>query len=511
MTTRLYIPADTLAIALGADDIARAIGQEAKMRGESVDIIRNGSRGLCWAEPLLEVQTDKGRIAYGKITKADVASLFDAGFLCGGTHEKCLGPVDDIPYLKAQKRSVFKTCGLDDPCDIDAYIAHRRFTGLRAALAKKPGQIIDEIQTSGLRGRGGAAFPAAIKWRTMAEAKGTQKTIVCNADEGDSGTFADRLIMEGDPFLLIEGMVIAGLATGADKGIIYLRSEYPLARDVLEKAITVAEENHWLGKNIQGIGKTFSLSVFVGGGSYVCGEETALLESLEGKAGIVRSKPPLPALEGLDGQPTLINNVITLCAVPDILAKGGAWYAGQGAGSSTGTLPFQLAGDVRFGGLVEVPFGLTIRELIEGFGGGTRSGLPIKAIQIGGPLGAYLRPSQFDTPLTYEALTALGAGIGHGGIVVFNETADMRMQARFAFEFCALESCAKCTPCRIGAQRGAELLAANIPDLALIQDLCEVMVEGSACAMGSMTPIPVQSAIEHFPDDFNAHPRLAAE
>ncbi|PHS28192.1 MAG: formate dehydrogenase [Robiginitomaculum sp.] len=511
MTTRIYIPADMLAIALCADEVARAIAETAKTNGTEIEIIRTGSRGACWAEPLIEVETDTGRIAYGKISADDVPGLFAADFLGGGAHEKHLGLVDDISFLQTQQRHIFKSCGLYAPCDLASYAANGGFAGLRAALSMCAENIIDEVEVSGLRGRGGAAFPAFIKWRTVQGANGPQKYIVCNADEGDSGTFADRLIMESDPFLLIEGMVIAGLSTQADKGVIYLRSEYPLARRVLEKAITVAQEQNWLGADIQGSGKAFDISLFVGGGSYVCGEETALLESLEGKAGIVRSKPPLPALEGLHGQPTLIHNVLTLCAVPEIIAKGGDAHAKLGASRSAGTMCFQLAGDIKHGGLVEEPFGISLRALLDDFGGGTRTGLPIKAVQIGGPLGAYLPPSLFDTPLTYEAFAALGAGLGHGGIVVFNENTDMRAQARYAFEFCAHESCGKCTPCRIGAVRGAELLASDTPDLGLVDDLCEIMVAGSACAMGSMTPIPVQSAMKHFPDEFGARATQAAE
>lgn len=512
MSTRVFIPADMLAIALGADDIAAAMAVEAQQCGANIEIIRNGSRGLCWAEPLVEVHTKKaGRMAYGNIALDDVPALFDADFLNGGRHEKSLGPTEDIAFLANQTRFIFKNCGLYAPCDVDAYSSHGGFTGLRAALDKQPAEIIDEVQTAGLRGRGGAGFPAAIKWRTVLGADGPEKYVVCNADEGDSGTFSDRLIMEGDPLRLIEGMAIAGLATGANQGVIYLRSEYPVAKAVLSTAIAHAEAAGWLGHNIQGSGKAFHIKLFIGGGSYVCGEETALLESLEGKRGIVRAKPPLPALQGLHGKPTVINNVITLCAVPDILARGGAWHQALGVGRSTGTMPFQLSGDVKYGGLIEAPFGLSLRALIEGYGGGTRSGRALKAIQIGGPLGAYLPPSLFDTPLDYEALTAIGAGVGHGGIVVYSAATDMREQARYAFEFCAIESCGKCTPCRIGAVRGAEALAKDAPDMALIEDLCEVMTDGSACAMGGMTPIPVQSAILHFPNDFAARRKDAAQ
>ena len=511
MSTSVYIPADTLAIALGADAIAGAIKSEAEARALDVSIMRNGSRGLCWAEPLVEVDTPSGRMAYGNVSADDVPGLFAAGFLQGGAHPKALGPVEEIPYLKAQSRHIFKTCGLYAPTGIEAYQAHGGFAALDKALAMTPDAIVREIEASGLRGRGGAGFPAFIKWRTVAGAAATTKYIVCNADEGDSGTFADRLIMEGDPFLLIEAMAIAGLAVGAQEGIIYVRSEYPLAVKVLQEAIAIAQASGWLGADIQGSSKGFDVRVFVGGGSYVCGEETALLESLEGKRGVVRSKPPVPALEGLHGQPTLIHNVITLCAVPDIITRGGTWHGALGTGKSTGTMCFQLAGDVCRGGLVEAPFGLTLRALLDDFGGGTRSGKAIKAVQIGGPLGAYLPPALFNTPLTYEAMAAIGAGVGHGGVVVFNENADMRAQARYAFAFCAHESCGKCTPCRIGSVRGAELLDEENPDLALVEDLCTVMVEASACAMGTMTPIPVRSAMQHFPDEFAAPQSQAAQ
>jgi len=423
--------------------------------------------------------------------------------LTGGAHKKCLGLTEDIPWLANQTRVIFNRCGVIDPLSIAEFETHGGFVGLTKALHLAPAQIIEQILASGLRGRGGAGFPAGIKWQTVAAATGPTKHIVCNADEGDSGTFADRLIMEGDPFRLIEGMVIAGLATGAEHGVIYLRSEYPFAAKILETALRLAEKANWLGEDIQGSGKHFALELFVGAGSYVCGEETALLESLEGKPGIVRSKPPLPALEGLHGEPTVINNVITLCAVPDIITHGGKWHSTIGMERSTGTMPFQLAGNVAKGGLVELPFGATLDVLVNEFGGGTRDGTPVRAVQIGGPLGAYLPPELFGTQTDYEAFTTIGAGIGHGGIVLYGAGVNMREQAAYAFEFCAEESCGKCTPCRIGAVRGMELLEKPTIDHALIDDLCEVMIKGSACAMGAMTPIPVQSAMKYFPEDFS--------
>ncbi|VAW19310.1 NAD-dependent formate dehydrogenase beta subunit, partial [hydrothermal vent metagenome] len=436
MSIRVFVPFETTAIALGANALVAALDKAAQTNGADIEIIRNGSRGLLWAEPMLEVATKKGRVAYKNVSANDVESLFDADFLNGGEHEKSLGLTEQIPYLKNQQRVIFNRCGLIDPLNLKDFVAHGGFNGLKTALCLEPEQIIAEIAASGLRGRGGAAFPAAIKWQTVLDAPGQIKHIVCNADEGDSGTFADRLIMEGDPFRLIEAMIIAGLATKAEHGVIYLRSEYPVAEKILRQAIALATKAGWLGDNIAGSNKNFKLEIFVGAGSYVCGEETALLESLEGKRPIVRNKPPLPAISGLFGQPTLVNNVLTLCAVPDILERGGQWHAKLGVARSTGTMAFQLAGDVKKGGLVEVPFGLSLRQLVEDFGGLTRSKKPLRAVQVGGPLGAYLPQEMLDLKLDYEAFAQAGAGLGHGGIVLFNSNVDMRQQAQYAFEFC---------------------------------------------------------------------------
>jgi formate dehydrogenase iron-sulfur subunit len=500
MSTTVYVPRDSAALAVGADRVARRIVDEAARRGLGLQLVRNGSRGLFWLEPLVEVATSLGRIAYGPVTPDDVPALFDAGFLIGGTHALRLGPTDDIPYLKKQERLTFARVGVTDPLSLDDYLAHEGFQGLQRALSLTPEQVVQEVIDSGLRGRGGAAFPAGIKWKTVAAAQATQKYIVCNADEGDSGTFSDRMVMEGDPFMLIEGMVIAGLATGATQGYIYVRSEYPHAIATLHEAIRLAEAAGHLGG--------FKLEVRKGAGSYVCGEETALLESLEGKRGIVRAKPPVPALAGLFGQPTVVNNVITLATVPLILARGASHYRDFGMGRSRGTLPIQLAGNILHGGLVEKAFGITLRELLHDYGGGSASGRPIKAVQVGGPLGSYLPDSQWDVPLDYEAYAALGGVLGHGGIVVHDDTADLSKLARYAMEFCAIESCGKCTPCRIGSTRGVEVIDKitsnqNRPQqVQLLRDLCDTMLHGSLCAMGGMTPYPVLSALNHFPQDF---------
>ncbi len=507
-TITVYVPRDSAALAAGADSVARRIAKEAAARGLMLEIVRNGSRGMFWLEPLVEVNTPAGRIAYGPVTPDDVAGLFDAGFLTGGRHPLALGPTEEIPYLKKQERLTFSRMGITDPVSLTDYQAYEGFAGLRRALALAPGEIVQQVLDSGLRGRGGAAFPAGIKWKTVLGTAAAQKYVVCNADEGDSGTFSDRMTMEGDPFMLIEGMTIAGLATGATKGYIYVRSEYPHAIATLNEAIRVAEAAGFLGDNILRSGKRFSLEVRKGAGSYVCGEETALLESLEGKRGIVRAKPPLPAIEGLFGRPTLINNVITLASVPLILARGAAFYRDYGVGRSRGTLPMQLAGNIKYGGLVEKAFGVTLRELLYDYGGGSASGRPIKAVQVGGPLGAYLPESKWDLPLDYEAYAAVGGTVGHGGIVVHDDTADLSKLARYAMEFCALESCGKCTPCRIGSTRGVEVIdkirgTHNRPQqVMLLRDLCDTMVHGSLCAMGGMTPFPVLSALDHFPQDF---------
>ena len=506
--TRIYVPRETAAVSVGADEVALEIAREAKRTGVRVQLIRNGSWGASWLEPLVEVEVDGVRIAYGNVTAADVPSLFASDLVRGGKHERRLGPINEVPYLINQDRWTFWRCGLVEPLSLEDFRKHQGFNALEKALADGPEAVLDAVTASGLRGRGGAGFPTGIKWRTVAETTSEQKYIACNADEGDSGTFSDRMLMEGDPLGLIESMAVAGFAVGASKGYIYLRSEYPLTHTILSRALELARDAGWLGENIQGSGFDFDIDLHLGAGSYVCGEETAMLESLEGKRGIVRYKPPLPAHAGLFGEPTVVNNVVTLGSVPNILNLGGERYAQMGVNRSKGTLAFQLTGNIKRGGLVEKSFGVTVRELIEGYGGGTASGRPVKAVQIGGPLGAYLSAEQLDTPLDYEAFSEIGAMIGHGGIVVFDDTADMAQQARFAMEFCAIESCGKCTPCRIGSTRGVEVIDRMIAgdnreeNYDLLVELCDTLEHASLCAMGGMTPYPVRSVLKHFPEDF---------
>jgi formate dehydrogenase iron-sulfur subunit len=495
---------DALALACGADAAAAAF----ERAGCTVE--RVSSWGMAWLEPLVEVDG----IGWGPVGAEDVPHI-----ISGKAEDKCIGPIAAHPFLAGQNRLTFARAGRTRPLDLGDYAMTGGWAGLDRARSLAPLDVIAEVILSGLRGRGGAGFPAGVKWRTVAEAPGTRKYIVCNADEGDSGTFADRMLMEGDPFALIEGMAIAAHAVGAEQGYVYVRSEYPHAIRKLKSAIDLVAPRI----------APFRIEVRVGAGAYVCGEETSLLNSLEGKRGEVRAKPPLPAIAGLFGCPTVVNNVLTLAAVPHILRDGGAsLYAGLGVGRSRGTMPIQLGGNIRYGGLVEVPFGVTLGELVNDIGGGTASGRPVKAVQVGGPLGAYIHPKHFDLPFDYEAYIAAEALIGHGGVVVFDDSADMRAQARFAMQFCAAESCGKCTPCRIGAVRGVELIdriaqgsrAAdpvealaqmhNAPkagrsrqeEVALLEDLCETMRFGSLCALGGFTPFPVLSALNHWPEDF---------
>ncbi|MFF3948080.1 formate dehydrogenase beta subunit [Streptomyces sp. NPDC001902] len=509
-TVTVYVPRDSAARSVGADEVADALRRVAAEREAPVDVVRNGSRGMLWLEPLVEVVTPAGRVGYGPVAPSDVEGLLAAGMLEGADHPLRLGVVDELPWLARQTRVTFSRVGVTDPLSPEDYLRHGGLAGLRTALGMAPADVVTEVTDSGLRGRGGAGFPAGIKWKTVMDCADELKFVCCNADEGDSGTFADRMVMEGDPFMLIEGMTIAAHAVGAREGYFYIRSEYPDAVATMRAAIGIAREQGWLGEGILGSPLDFDLHVRVGAGAYICGEETSMLESLEGKRGTVRAKPPIPAIEGLFGKPTVVNNVLTLATVPVILAEGAKAYRELGVERSRGTQVFQLGGNIARGGIVETAFGVTLRELVEEYGGGTFSGRPVRTVQVGGPLGAYLPPSMFDLPMDYEAFAEAGAMLGHGGVVVFDESVDMAAQARFAMEFCAEESCGKCTPCRVGSVRGVEVIDKIVAgqqrdeNLALLEDLCELMTDGSLCAMGGLTPMPVRSAIAHFPDDFLA-------
>jgi formate dehydrogenase iron-sulfur subunit len=505
---KVFVPLDAAAIAVGADRVAKAIAAEAQKRNLEIALVRTGSRGMFWLEPLVEVATPAGRVGYGPVTPQDVPSLFDAGFLEGKPHPSCIGLVEEVPFLKRQTRLVFARSGLGDPLSLEDYRTLGGLRGLERAIALGPEEIVAEVKRSGLRGRGGAGFPTGIKWETAARAPGAKKYIVCNADEGDSGTFADRVLVEGDPFTLIEGMIIAGIAVGATQGYIYIRSEYPHAVRTMTKAIDIARDAGLLGSQIADSRYAFDIEVRVGAGAYICGEETSMLESIEGKRGQVRAKPPLPVLSGLFGRPTVINNLLSLASVLFILSEGSQAYADFGWGRSRGTMPVQLAGNVKQGGIFECAFGITLGELVYEIGGGTSNGRPVRAVQAGGPLGAYFPPALFDTPYDYEAFAARDGLIGHGGIVLFDDKVDMAQMARFAMEFCAHESCGKCTPCRIGSIRGVETIDKIIAgrerekNIDLVRDLCETLKFGSLCALGGLVPYPVLSALKYFPEDF---------
>ncbi len=506
---KIYVPHDFGAQSVGADEIAAIL----EKRGAQV--VRNGSRGLYWLEPMIEVESDQGRFAFGPLNAA-LAEGMDLDAAAKGEGEKALGAVDEIEWLKKQNRQTFKRCGTIEALNIEDYKAHGGLKGLERALKMTPQEVVDEVKTSGLRGRGGAGFPTGIKWQTVLDTEAAQKYIVCNADEGDSATFADRMLMEGDPFTLIEGMVIAGIATGATMGYVYIRSEYPQSFHVMNEAIKAAHEAGLLG-DVLGSGHMFEMEARLGAGAYVCGEETALLESLEGKRGLVRAKPPLPAIEGLFGQPTVINNVLSLASVPVIMENGGATYAELGFERSRGTIPVQIGGKAMRGGMFEVEFGMTLGEIVNDLAGGTWGG-DVKAVQVGGPLGAYFGPEDFDLKFDYEAFAGAGGLIGHAGITIFGQDANMAQMARFAMEFCAIESCGKCTPCRLGSTRGIEVIDNIVGDVEreknveILYDLCDLMESGSLCALGGFAPYPVRSALKIAPEDFGlTAQQIAAE
>ena len=502
---KIYIPKETSACSVGSDLIAEkinALTQEHK----HISIIRNGSWGAFWLEPFVEIEINGNRVGVSYLNK-DISHLTSIEEFIDDFNNSKPHNILEIDFIKQQTRLVFSRIGLDDPLDLSQYCNSGGYKGLEKSFEIGQQKTIDEIKKSGLNGRGGAAFPTAIKMQTVLDQESKTKYVACNADEGDGGTFSDRLIMECDPYSLIEGMTIAAYSVGANHGYIYLRSEYPLAKYFLTEAIKILKSHNLLGKNILGKNFTFDIELRIGAGSYVCGEETAMMESIEGRRGLVRSKPPLPAIKGLFHQPTLINNVITLASMSVILLRGKEIFSQFGSGKSVGTMPYQLCGNIKQGGLIEVPFGITLNEMIYDFGAGTFNEKPVHAVQIGGPLGIYLPTHLLNTPLTIEALMDLNGSLGHGGVIVFDDSTNMALQAKFAMDFCAIESCGKCTPCRIGSVRGVELIdkiyngTAVKADRILLEELCETMETTSLCAMGGMTPNPVRSIIKYFPNE----------
>ena len=487
---RLYLSNDTSSQAAGVGHLAEWLQERT-----DIQLLRTSSRGAFYLEPMIERDGPEGRLLWPNVTVDDLPNVI-AGR--GGV------PADNVPYLAKQTRATFSNFGITQPLALDEYRAPGGFNGLEAALAMSPDAIIQELKVARLRGRGGAAFPVWNKWRAALQTEADEKYVVVNADEGDAGTYCDRMVMEGDPFRLIEGMLICAHAIGASKGFIYCRQEYPAAAAAVRTAIRKADEAELLELD----GRTFSIDIVLGGGSYVCGEETALLESLEGRRGVVRAKPPYPAISGLYHRPTIVSNVLTFAIVPSILARGGAWHASLGTEASRGTAVLQIGGRVKQPGLVEIPFGMTLRHVLEEFGGGMTAGARFKAVQVGGPLGSLFPESRLDIPICYDAFADAGAILGHGGIVVYDDETDMVELARHFMAFTADESCGKCTPCRIGSIRAREILElvqsgrAKPDDLTLLADLGETMKTASLCALGGRAPYPVMTAIEHFGNEF---------
>ncbi|TKB34744.1 MAG: formate dehydrogenase [Nitrospira sp.] len=438
--TRLYLSNDTSSRAAGADKLADAWRDRSE-----IQLIHTSSRGAFFLEPMVERDTAGGREAWFNVLPNDLPRIV-AGV--GGTK------VAEIPYLQQQTRFTFANFGITEPLALDEYQSRGGFKGLAAAQSLSPDAIVDVLRLSGLRGRGGAAFPVWKKWQVAQQTESEQKYVVANADEGDAGTYSDRMMMEGDPFRLIEGMMICARAIGATRGYLYCRYEYPAAARAMQFAIQKAREADLFDCDDY----PFDLEVVTGAGSYVCGEETALLESLEGRRGVVLAKPPYPAVSGLYGKPTIVSNVLTFATLPNILANGGAWHASLGTEGSRGTMALQIGGRVKQPGLVEVPFGLTLRDVLDRFGGGMAPGARLKAVQVGGPLGSLFPESQLDIPICYDAFAGAGAILGHGGIVVYDDDTSMVDLARHFMAFTADESCGKCTPCRVGSVRGREIL-----------------------------------------------------
>jgi len=492
---RLYLSNDTSSCAAGTERLAEAWRQRS-----DVELVRTSSRGAFYLEPMVERDSPEGRLAWCHVTADDLPKILAGD---GGN------PVSTIPFLSKQTRHTFAAFGMTEPLSLEAYQAHGGFAGLRKARQVSPSAIIREIKTSRLRGRGGAAFPVWKKWDVAATTTADRKYVVANADEGDAGTYCDRMIMEGDPFRLIEGMLICARAIGAGAGYIYCRQEYPAATACLRAAIRAAGEAGWLESD----GQPFTIEVVSGAGSYVCGEETALLESLEGRRGVVRARPPHPAQSGLYGRPTIVSNVLTFATIPNILARGGAWHASLGTEGSCGTIALQLGGRVKQPGLIEIPFGLTLREVLDQFGQGVADGARLKAVQVGGPLGSLFTDAQLDIPICFDEFAKADAILGHGGIVVFDDQTDMLELSRHLMAFVADESCGKCVPCRIGSLRAREILEriqsgqATEADLSLLTELGDTMKATSLCALGSRAPYPVLSALQQFPVEFRSRVR----
>ncbi|MDD2453099.1 MAG: NADH-quinone oxidoreductase subunit NuoF [Aminobacteriaceae bacterium] len=495
--------------------------QKRKLSGE-VLVVPTGCHGMCEMGPIVVVYPEG--TFYSHVSKGDVPEIVEEHIYKGRPVQRLMYALDEekpvipryseIPFYRKQKRIALKNCGYINPDNIEEYIARGGYEALGKALTSMtPAQVIDEVKASSLRGRGGGGFPTGLKWSFCASAKGDKKYVICNADEGDPGAFMDRSILEGDPHSVIEGMSLGAYAMGADEGYIYCRAEYPLAIQRLKTAMAQAEEYGLLGENIMDSGFSLTIHIKEGAGAFVCGEETALMASIEGRRGMPRPRPPFPANSGLWGCPTNINNVETWANVPQIISNGGAWYATMGTEKSKGTKVFALTGKVKHTGLVEVPMGITLREIIFEIGGGILEDRKFKAVQIGGPSGGCLTEDHLDTPVSYESLTALGAIMGSGGLVVMDETTCMVDVARFFLSFVQKESCGKCPFCRIGTKRMLEILERIIEGKGVMEDLDKLLAlahqvkEGSLCALGGTAPNPVLTTLKYFRDEYEAHIR----
>jgi len=509
-------------LAAGAQDVYDALVREVHARGLELPVKRVGCVGACYREPLVDVVTGDAIYTYYEVTAEKVVRIVEEHVVGGRPVDEWvlkrdvrqdgdLQPTDIDGYFAKQRKVVLKHIGYIDPENIDEYIALGGYEPLEKALAMRPADIVDEIRISGLRGRGGAGFPTGMKWKLAREAEGGEKYIICNADEGDPGAFMDRNVLEGDPHAVLEGMVIGAYAMGAGHGLIYVRAEYPLAVKRVRVALAQAAARGYLGDNILGSGFSFSVHIKEGAGAFVCGEETAMIASIEGKRGMPRPRPPYPAEKGLHGRPTNINNVETWANVPWIIANGGQAYASMGTEKSKGTKVFALAGKIKRGGNVEVPMGLTLQELLYDIGGGTKTGGRIKAVQIGGPSGGCIPDSLFNIPVDYDSITATGAIMGSGGMVVMGEDTCMVDIAKFFLDFVVKESCGKCTFCRLGTKRMLEIVdritrgEGRNEDIAALEKLAAEVKAGSLCGLGQTAPNPVLTTLKYFRDEYAAH------
>jgi NADH-quinone oxidoreductase subunit F len=521
---RILIGMGTCGRAAGAEDILDVLNRELAQQNIQADILQVGCIGLCYAEPLIEViKPGMLGVFYGNLTPEIIPEIIK-GYLISGNSRSDLalgirgeGTLDgipnlfDLPVLKPQVRISLRNCGNIDPESIDHYIANGGYEGLAKALRMKPQEVIDEIKKSGLRGRGGAGFPTGVKWQFCHDAPGNIKYLVCNADEGDPGAFMDRALLEGDPHAVIEGILIGAYAIGATEGYIYIRAEYPLAIQRLRIAIKQMEEYGLIGDDIMGSGFRFHIKIKEGAGAFVCGEETALMASIEGKRGMPRSRPPFPAQSGLWGKPTTINNVETWSNVSAILPKGAEWYASYGTEKSKGTKNFSLAGKIVRTGLIEVPMGISLREIVYDIGGGIPEGKHLKAVQTGGPSGGFIPENLIDLPVDYESLAQAGSIMGSGGMVVIDDDTCMVDITKFFLNFTQAESCGKCIPCRWGTKQMLDILEditngrGRAGDIELLQELAESVKDGSLCGLGQTAPNPVLTSIRYFRDEYKAH------